>query len=325
MKESIKVKFIDFWPSFDIYRNKFIDALQTQRDVLVIPSESSQKPDLLFYSRCGIGQHYNYENCVKIFYTGENDVPNYNECDYSISFYDMDVDGRNIRYPLYALENYTDRLPSHSVERNEANENRGFCSLVMSNSSICDPRRIAVIDAVNTYSPIASGGAFRNNIGYRVKDKIEFISGYKFNLALENSKTKGYVTEKIADAFIANTVPIYWGSEAAKQDFNPDSFINVDDYASLDSFIRDLDRINNDRDRYLKMLNAPTRLSETIGAFDSHLADFLNKIADTPVIHRTAYGEMGMLTHRYAVVHPLTHHRSFIKASAFINHIVNRH
>ena len=287
MKESIRIKFIDFWPSFNIYHNKFVDALQTQRTVEVIPPESPQKPDLLFYSRCGKGRHYLYEDCVKIFYTGENDVPNYNECDYSISFHDIDVDGRNIRYPLYALENYPVGATSPKIVT-EAPENREFCSLVMSNSSICDPRRIEIISAVDEYHPVANGGAFRNNVGGRVKDKIQFISRFKVNLALENSQIKGYVTEKIADAFITHTVPIYWGGNASKSDFNPESFINVDDYDSLDNFISDLHRINSDDDRYLKILNAPHHLYENIAALDSRMAAFLNGIADNPKIHRTA-------------------------------------
>lgn len=95
------------------------------------------------------------------------------------------------------------------------------------------------------------GGGFRNNTGGRIKDKHQFISGYKFNLALENSRISGYVTEKIADAFMAGTVPVYWGGDMAKLDFNPEAFINVDDYATLDSFVKDLEEIDNNPQRYL--------------------------------------------------------------------------
>lgn len=35
---------------------------------------------------------------------------------------------------------------------------------------------------------------------------------YKFTIAFENQSYPGYVTEKIADALMAGTVPIYWGA-----------------------------------------------------------------------------------------------------------------
>jgi len=41
--------------------------------------------------------------------------------------------------------------------------------------------------------------------------KRKAISRYLFNFAFENSKEKGYVTEKAFDALIAGTVPVYLG------------------------------------------------------------------------------------------------------------------
>jgi len=320
MSATVTVKFIDFWQSFDIYNNKFITALQAKYDVTVLSPEDTTKPDLLFYSRCGLGNHYKYNDCVKIFYTGENDYPNFNECDYSISFHDIDVYGRNLRYPLYALETIPQCPLQKGLQTKMAT--RGFCSLVMSNSSMCDPRRLKIIDAVDGYKKISSGGKYRNNIGYRVDNKLAFLSKYKFNLALENSMIDGYVTEKIADAFLAYTVPIYWGGKSALTDFNPASFINVEDYATLDSFIKDLIAIDSDSERYISYLKAPSRLSESVQDFDDKLSTFLIKIASNPKIFRTDYGEMGLLRHRYSILHPLSHRRSFVQLSKLIGRII---
>ena len=43
--------------------------------------------------------------------------------------------------------------------------------------------------------------------------KVEFLSSYRFNVCPENSRTAdgGYATEKVAQAHLAGTVPIYWG------------------------------------------------------------------------------------------------------------------
>lgn len=77
---TITVKFVDFWPSFDENDNKFLAALRSGMDAEVIPSSSPEIPDLLFYSQFGM-RHLEYESSVKIYYTGENDVPDFNECD----------------------------------------------------------------------------------------------------------------------------------------------------------------------------------------------------------------------------------------------------
>lgn len=41
-----------------------------------------------------------------------------------------------------------------------------------------------------------------NNIGGRVTDKLDFLSNYKFNLAMENVSHDGYCTEKIIEGFV---------------------------------------------------------------------------------------------------------------------------
>jgi hypothetical protein len=319
MNTDITIKFVDFWPTFDHYNNKFVQALSVKRNVIVLPPNSSEKPDLLFYSRCGIGNHYRYNDCVKIFYTGENDYPNFNECDYALSFHEMAANGRNLRYPLYALE--SDPTETTKVDDHIA-ASRPFCSLVMSNSTMCDPRRLQIYDAVNAYRRVESGGAYNNTLGHRVDDKQAFISGFKFNLALENSLLDGYVTEKIADAFCASTVPIYWGGGKAKTDFNPLSFINVADYPSIDAFMKDLKAIDADSDRYLEMLHQPSYMPETVKRFDSQLEEYLNHIADSPKIFRTNYGEMGQFRDHYSILHPLSHRRSFIKLSRLIGRVL---
>lgn len=318
MKTDITIKFVDFWQTFNHNNNKLVRALRTKRNVTVLPNESSEKPDLLFYSRCGVGNHYKYNDCVKIFYTGENDYPNFNECDYALSFHDMDANGRNLRYPLYALESEDNLI---KVDDKTAIA-RPFCSLVMSNSIMCDPRRLQIYEAVNAYHKVESGGAYNNTIGHRVDDKQAFISGFKFNLALENSMLDGYVTEKITDAFGASTVPIYWGGCMAKTDFNPLSFINVADYPSIDAFIKDLKAIDADTDRYLELLHQPSLMPETIDRLDCQLEEYLNQIADSPKIFRTDYGEMGRFRNHYSVLHPLSHRQSYIKLSRIIGKII---
>lgn len=59
------------------------------------------------------------------------------------------------------------------------------------------------------------------------QNKIETLSKYKFTLAYENmNEANGYITEKIFDALIAKTVPIYWGAENIDKYVDPKAFID---------------------------------------------------------------------------------------------------
>ena len=299
----ISIKFVNFWPTFDIHDNKFVKALNSRHNVTVIPVESSDTPDILFYSRCGVPVHYDYD-CVKVYFTGENDVPDFNECDYALSFHDIDFNGHSLRYPLYMLYEYGQCFNPPALTDRQALD-RGFCSLLMRNSNNCDPRRLEIINAVDAYRPIAYGGPFRNNVGGPVEEKIPFIAKYKFNLALENTDIEGYVTEKLLEALAAATVPVYWGPTAAAIDFNPDAYINVNDYNSLDSMIADLAAIDADPGRYLSILRAPNFGADGPIDFDGRLADFLCVIADNPVRRVARYGETAMLHRRNRLTGPL--------------------
>ena len=206
MPHTVTVKFVDFWPTFDENDNKFLAAMRATTDVAVLPAACAEEPDILFYSRCGL-QHLDYQN-VKVYFTGENDVPDFNECDYALSFHHLTFGDRHLRYPLYMLYEY-DQLGSAPPVGAEAAA-RPFCSFLMRNFYNCDPTRIEIVDGVATCGPIAYGGPWRNNTGGPVDDKIAFIAKYKFNLALENSRLSGYVTEKILEPFVG--APTMWST-----------------------------------------------------------------------------------------------------------------
>ncbi|MCP4578830.1 MAG: hypothetical protein GY846_21335 [Deltaproteobacteria bacterium] len=59
-----------------------------------------------------------------------------------------------------------------------------------------------------------------------IEDKWDGLAPYKYSLAIENSSSPDYWTEKIADCFLSWSVPIYYGCT------------NLDDYFPEGSFIR---------------------------------------------------------------------------------------
>jgi hypothetical protein len=61
-----------------------------------------------------------------------------------------------------------------------------------------------------------------------IEDKWDGLAPYRYSLAIENTRGPDYWTEKIADCFLAWTVPIYHGCTNLEDYFPPDSFIRID-------------------------------------------------------------------------------------------------
>ena len=71
------------------------------------------------------------------------------------------------------------------------------------------------------------GGMYLNEFGGRIKNKIKFLSSYKFSISMENSNGDGYVSEKIIDSLIAGTIPIYYGDYLVDEYINPKVYIMI--------------------------------------------------------------------------------------------------
>lgn len=66
-------------------------------------------------------------------------------------------------------------------------------------------------------------------LGFKiVEDKWAGLAPYKYSIAIENYSTADYWTEKIADCFLAWTLPIYYGCKNLEEYFPPDSFVKID-------------------------------------------------------------------------------------------------
>lgn len=61
-----------------------------------------------------------------------------------------------------------------------------------------------------------------------ILDKMDGLLPYKYHISLENTCKDNYWTEKLADAFLANTFPIYYGCPNISTFFPKDSFLHID-------------------------------------------------------------------------------------------------
>jgi hypothetical protein len=84
--------------------------------------------------------------------------------------------------------------------------------------------RHAVVDALGPDTHVDVMGA-----GYRpFGDKAEGLAPYTHSVVIENSRERGYLTEKIIDAVICETVPIYWGAPDVTEHLDAEGLILCD-------------------------------------------------------------------------------------------------
>lgn len=221
-KRQVKVDFSGFWKDLDKEDNFFINTLRREFDPVI-----SEKPDYLFFSLF-TDEYLNYNNdVIRIFYTGESQIPDFNLTDYALGFDWIDFGDRYLRFPLYNLYKV---IPQLAVSRGgmiEKPERRDrFCSFVCSNSK-GDPIRIEFFKRLSERRSVDSGGKFCNNVGGPVRDKVSFEKEHRFSMCFENSAYPGYTTEKILEAFAAGTIPIYWGDPEIGRVFNEKAFVLV--------------------------------------------------------------------------------------------------
>lgn len=270
--KKVKVKFVDFFDGFNKENNEFLEVLKQKYKV-----ELSNDPDYVIYS--GFGYDHLRYNCIRIFFTGECQTPDFNECDYAIGFDRLKFGDRYARIPLYNMMQYKleyKGLLNRESIRFDDIKGRDFCSFVVSNCFANDARAI-FYEQLNRYKHVASGGRYMNNIGGSINDKKAFLSKYKFNIAFENCSHDGYATEKIMEAFSAGVVPIYYGDPRITEDFNSKAFVNAHDYPSFEAMIERIKEIDNNDDLYLSMLNEPIIQRD---ADVAELSNFLYSIFD---------------------------------------------
>ena len=61
-----------------------------------------------------------------------------------------------------------------------------------------------------------------------IEDKWDGLGPYRYSLAIENSSSNDYWTEKLADCFLAWSIPFYYGCINLEDYFPEESFIRID-------------------------------------------------------------------------------------------------
>ena len=232
------------------------------------------------YEYCGTNQ-------IRIMYTGENYVPDYNLIDYSISSYPISFCDRNYYLPA-SLFGYD--------EERKCIENRFACfdkSILETKTRFAsydseNKYRSKVFNELSKYKKVDSPGKFLKNCDFTVRfqdnSKVDFQKQCKFSLCIESAINHGFNTEKILDAFYAETIPIYYGDPEIVKVFNPKAFVNIADFESIEKAVERIIEIDNNDELYLQMLNEPVFVKDNfITDTFAGAEKFLIHIFDQPI------------------------------------------
>lgn len=301
MSKTIRIKFVDFQGSYDPHRHFIYRWLESRTDYHVQLVDDC--PDYVVFSVFG-DEHLRYNDAVKIFWTGENQIPDFNFCDYAIGFHYLNFGDRYLRYPLYFL--YTEALDrmltKHEQVEEQLKHKTRFCTFVCSNNRGSDAR-LRFFEALNSKKHVDSGGKLCNNVGGPVADKLAFQSESRFSMAFENTCQPGYTTEKIVESFASGTIPIYYGDPRVAEEFNPAAFINCNDFATFDEVINRVLEIENNPEQLRAMLEAPAlcdpdRPHKAQAELDNFLSNIFNQDKDAARRFSRDYWTHRLLTER---------------------------
>lgn len=259
--KKITVNFIGFWNNFD-YKS-FLPYILLKKHYEVTISDN---PDFLF---CSIFDDFEYckHNGIRIFCTSECIFPDMNVFDYAISILNMSVDNRVLQIPYFMYIDNIEVLKNRGVfNKNELLNKTKFCNFIYSHPA---QERDKLFHEISKYKIVDAAGKHLNNMdgftpgnrvnvtGIKNDSKIEFQTQYKFTIACENYKYEDYVTEKIIHAYMAMTIPIYYGDPNVTKIFNNKSFINVSNYKNKEDLIEKIKEIDTNDDMFLEMINQP--------------------------------------------------------------------
>lgn len=268
-----------------IVKNENIRSLEDMsllRDILVerykvnvydidgpIGDTKNPKMDILIY---GPSDHFQAlkdqaipddPNLVKFYISYEAMQPALKGFDLSISLRYLDA-ANHLRLPSHYYYNVGHKALSSVLQ---LDYNRGTCRpkkryfacFLVSNgnegSFDGSSARIELFHRLSVYKKVMSGGKHLNNIGKVISpdDTFKWLSKCKFIIAYENANIPGYLTEKLAQAYKAGAVPIYYGDSKALSELNKDAVIYSGDFPNQQAVADYVIKVDQDDELYCKI------------------------------------------------------------------------
>ena len=191
-------------------------------------------------------------------YSGENIlVPNIDQFD--VVFSHISTFGKFVEFPLFMLYNEQMSKNHRQIQSKnlELKKNKVLCFIRNGSGTF----RNKFLNVLDQYIQVDYAGNYRKNIeclnidhGYQ--ECIEFMSEYKFVIAMEKTE-HGYITKKIINPLMAGVIPIYWGSKKIHDYFNPDRILTVENEDDFIPIIKKIKELMEDNQKYSKVIEQP--------------------------------------------------------------------
>lgn len=308
--KTVRVCFVGFWEGFDIRNNIISNILYKHYNVVIDPVT----PEYVICSMFGTPYAYCNYDAIRIFCSGENFSPDFNVVDYAIGYDPLVYGDRYFRRIFIPMEydkkkynNLIDQLldKPNMVSDNILEEKKRFCNLIYSHERD-DGKRKEIYEILSQYKHVDSAGSYINNMDNNQiitrEGKLEFQSNYKFSIAFESVNMRGFFTEKMIDAFLANSIPIYLGDPEIKTIFNEKAFINCADFKNISELLDRIKEIDQNDTLYMQILKEPI-FSEKINLdhFEENFEKFICNIFDQNIedAYRRGRGPKGGMVYSH--------------------------
>lgn len=262
--KNLTIQYINYWkdPFNDRWLLKFI-KYHFGNKYNIIEVKNKKVCDILIASCYGnINLIKGINAKLKLFFYGENltreRYKKYsnlnllrNNFDLIVGFLPTDLENKVLRFPLWFMyypfydmnegkNNIIDYIKNKRKE-NMKFEKKFFASCITRHNE--NNVRGLICDEFSKYGEVKYAGKFRKNINIGPKQihKTNFLRNVKFNICPENSKWRGYHTEKIFQALESGCIPVYWGIDYAEKDIiNKDCYLftNIENQEELNREIK---------------------------------------------------------------------------------------
>jgi hypothetical protein len=287
----IRVRYVRFWESFDKQNNFLSQVLCDSGFEIEVVKSKSESCDIefvsvyaskyeKFFQAASVIRHrlfgsfqdvqakYNNLNLPRtknarrrIWVTGENLRPPYSRGFDGYLSFDQNLLANNAYLPVWYFD--AGFFKDHFVTRVGVNSSVQLLTAKRSISKL--PPKFACMFVGNPHSvrlqfaeilegthPIAKFGAA---FGNQVQQKFPIASQFKFTISFENDSYPGYVTEKLLEAYLCKSIPIYWGDLGISSPINPEAILMKRPDQSLEQFAREV--IDMPESEILRKLNEP--------------------------------------------------------------------
>lgn len=234
MKRQVKIRFQNGL----LFKSGVDDILAPLKDEFEFID--SDNPDVIVFGPYGndVPPKGNY---IRVGYYCENITPDLSNCEWCFGIpHEAEVNSQKYKRIQWHGVDPTDLIKKDWDAEKILASKTGFCNFLYSHKV---PYREEFFKQLSKYKKVDAPGKSMNNMpsidsiyaGDIWSVKRQFASSYKFTIAFENYVYPGYQTEKLYDAMLCKSLPIYCGDINIDKIFNTKSFVNAADYVELNN------------------------------------------------------------------------------------------